>query len=55
MVKALFFLGHFWPRTAMVKFLFGLGHFWPRLPTVKVFLFFMDIFGQGYFYWPLRL
>jgi len=38
----------------MVKLLLGLGHFWPSLPTMKVFVF-MDIFGQGYFYWPLRL
>ena len=54
MVKALFQLGHFWPRIPMVKLLLGLGHFWPRLLTVKD-LFFMDIFIQGYFYWPLRL
>ena len=38
-VKVLVGLGHFWPRIPMVKFLLGLGHFWPRLPTVKVFVF----------------
>jgi len=71
MVKALFFLvhfwprlstmkvlvglGHFWPRIPLVKLLLGLGHFWPRLLPMKKFLFFMGIFGQGYYHWPLRL
>ena len=45
MVKALFFLGQFWPRLTTVKVLFFLGHFWPRIPMVKVLV------GLGHF-WP---